>query len=210
MNSTPRLINRNFTLAFCAQMALMSVYQILVPTLPLYLKRLGSTEIEVGTLVGIMGIASVVARPVVGKLNPGLFFTTIAITLIVSRTLGGRVLDMPNKKVLVLLCLATSILSMVVLSLSRTQPRFLLSAVIWSAGHAYLIPSLLTLALARAGSSPSPVVATFYAISDLGVFVGPLIMGVVVHYTSYPVMFFCLSLVAIVNFLYFWWFSGSR
>jgi predicted MFS family arabinose efflux permease len=124
--------------------------------------------------------------------------------------LGGRVLDMPNKKVLVLLCLATSILSMVVLSLSRTQPMFLLSAVIWSAGHAYFIPSLLTLALARAGSSPSPVVATFYAISDLGVFVGPLIMGAVVHYTSYPVMFFCLSLVAIVNFLYFWLFSGSR
>jgi predicted MFS family arabinose efflux permease len=360
-------------------MSLMSVYQILVPTLPLYLKRLGSTEIEVGMLIGAMGVASVLARPVVGKLltragakvfmivgaclsvivnlaylvippfwpfllvrilhgagfgffhtastsyvvgitkpayraralgyfaltmnfagtiapplgvillngfgarylflvctaislcmltisavlgrsptaskadseaegsliclsavphsivgfmalwvwasmttffpiyatnqgvaNPGLFFTAIAVTLIVSRVLGGKILDVPNKKMLVLLCLATSILSMVVLSLSRTQPMFLLSAVIWGAGHAYLLPSLITLALHRAESSPSSVVATFYAISDVGVFVGPLVMGVVVHYTSYPIMFFCLSLVALANLLYFWWFSASN
>lgn len=379
MNDAPRLINRNFVLAFCAQMALMSIYQILIPTLPLYLKRLGATEIEVGILIGTMGIASVLARPVVGKLlgkvgaklfmiggaclsvtvsiayilippfwpfffvrifhgasfgffhtastsyivgitdpayraralgyfaltmnfagaiappvgvillnsfgaeylflvctaisvgmltvsailgrsrttteaatetegslicrsavphsivgfmalwvwasmttffpiyatnqgvaNPGLFFTTIAVTLILSRTLGGRILDVPYKRALVLLCLATSILSMVVLSFSRTQPMFLLSAVIWGAGHAYLLPSLITLALQRTGSSPSPAVATFYAISDIGVFVGPLVMGVVVHYTSYPLMFFCLSLVALVNLLYFWWFSGNR
>jgi MFS family permease len=68
VNDTPRLINRNFVLAFCAQMALMPVYQILVPTLPLYLKRPGSTEIEVGLLVGSMGIVPVIARPLVGKL----------------------------------------------------------------------------------------------------------------------------------------------
>ena len=381
MNDTPRLINRNFVLAFGAQMALMSVYQLLVPTLPLYLKRLGSTEIEVGILVGTMGIASVVARPLVGKLlvsvgakffmlvgacfcvvassayivvppfwpflaarvfhgaglgffhtastsyvvgitesnyraralayfaltmnfagaiapplgvillnsyganhlflvctavsltmlitsvslggtrasvsqgsvegegslisrgavphsivgfmalwiwaslttffpiyatnqgvaNPGLFFTAIAVTLIISRTVGGRVLDVRNKNLVVVFCLSTSILSMVVLSLSRTQPMFILSAIIWSAGHAYLIPSLITLALERTGgSSPSPVVATFYAISDVGVFVGPLVMGFVVHYTGYPVMFFCLSLVALANLLYFWWSSRRR
>jgi|WetSurMetagenome_2_1015567.scaffolds.fasta_scaffold18660_2 predicted MFS family arabinose efflux permease len=374
------MLTRNFILAFCAQMALMSIFQLLIPTLPLYLRKRGCTEIEVGILVGTLGMASLVSRPLVGKAlvrvsakifmmvgaglhvvssiaylvippfwplllvrvlhggafglfhttsttyavsitdadhrarilgyfaltmnfagviapplgvvlfnrfgsgslflvctaislgmflasatlgrssaaapqsstgdqsfllstralphsivgfmalfvwaslitffplyatnqgvaNPGLFFTATAIMLILSRTLAGRIMDVPNKRRVILPCIITSILAMVVLSLSRTQPMFLLSAALWGAGHAFLMPSLLALALERAGSSPSPVVATFYAVSDLGVFVGPLITGVVVHYTSYPIMFFSLSLVGVVNFLYFWWFSGRR
>jgi predicted MFS family arabinose efflux permease len=380
MNRTLTFINRNFVLAFCAQLALMSVYQLLIPTLPLHLKRMGSSEIEVGILVGIMGIASVVARPLTGRAlvkgnartfmmvgacfyvassaaylvappllpllcvriiqgaafgmfhtastsyvvdisepgfrarvlayfaltmnfagtvapplgvvllnkfgssylfvactsvalctlvassvlghgqtakpygstkdrgpllsraalphslvgfmalwiwaslttffpiyatnqgiaNPGIFFTTIAVTLIASRTLGGRILDVFSKRSLVFPCLLTSVLSMIVLSLSRTQPLFLLSAVLWAAGHAFLIPSLMTLALERAGSASSPVVATFYAVSDLGVFIGPLVMGVVAHYISYPVMFFCLSVVGMINVVYFGLFTRQR
>jgi predicted MFS family arabinose efflux permease len=378
MNAYPRLINRNFILAFCAQLSLMSVYQLLIPTLPLYLKRLGSTEIEVGLLVGTMGIASVFARPIVGKLlsktgarffmlmgaslyiaasaayliappfwpllfirilhgaafgffhtasttyvvnvteptyraralayfaltmnfagtiapplgvvllnrygspylfltctavsvcivlftstlglstsetpennpehkaslfskgaiphsvvgfmalwvwasmttfypifatkqgvaNPGLFFTTMAITLIISRIVGGRILDMVDRRILVLCCLATSIVAMIVLSLSRSQPMFLFSAIIWSSGHAFLLPSLMTLAIERSGSPASSVVATVYSISDVGVFSGPLVMGVVIHYSNYPLMFLCLSFVGFVNLIYFWWFTS--
>jgi predicted MFS family arabinose efflux permease len=374
MGTAKTLISRNFVLAFAAQMGLMSVYQLLIPTLPLYLKRLGSSEIELGVLVGAMGISSVVTRPIVGKVldkvgarlflmigasvyvvataayllfppfwpllfvrilhggafglfhtastsyavsitdtnyrarvlayfaltmnfagaimpplgvavlnhfgpphlfflclcvavsmlvvtatlgrnhaapsiettangssflsrgaiphslvgfmalwvwaslttfypiyatnrgvaNPGLFFTAMAITLIASRTLGGKLLDAKNKRVLVRLCLATSVLSMIVLSLSKTQPMFLLSGVIWSMGHAFLIPSLMTLAMERSNSAPSSIVATFYTVSDIGVFLGPLVMGVVIHYSSYPTMFFCLSLVGLGNLLYFW------
>jgi predicted MFS family arabinose efflux permease len=374
------MLTRDFILAFCAQMALMSVFQLLIPTLPLYLKKLGCTEIEVGMLVGTLGIASVVSRPLAGRAlvkvsakvlliigagfhtvscaayllippfwpllsvrilhgaafgllhttsttyvvsitdpdhrarilgyfsltmnfagvlapplgvmlfyrfgsgslflactavsfcillassalrrsttsasknsagdrgflvsrpalphsivgfmalyvwasmitffpiyatnrgvaNPGLFFTVIAIMLILSRILGARILDMPNKRRVILPCLATTTLSMVVLSLSATQPMFLLSAALWGAGTSFLMPSLLALALERAGSSPSPVVATFYAVSDLGVFVGPLVMGVVVHYAGYPFMFFCLSLVGAANLLYFRWFTGRE
>ncbi len=144
-----------------------------------------------------------------GVANPGLFFTVIAIMLILSRILGARILDVPNKRRVIVPCLATTALSMVVLSLSATQPMFLLSAALWGAGTSFLMPSLLALALERARSSPSPVVATFYAVSDLGVFAGPLAMGVVVHYIGYPPMFFCLSLVGAANLVYFWWFTGK-
>jgi predicted MFS family arabinose efflux permease len=374
------MLTRDFVLAFCAQMALMSVFQLLVPTLPLYLKNLGCTEIEVGMLVGTLGIASVVARPLAGRTmarvgakafmllgailhtassaayllilpfwpllfvrilhgasfgmfhttsttyvvnitdpdhrarilgyfsltmnfagvlapplgvmlfhrlgsaslfltctavsicmllasagirpnpsssskritgdrgfllskpalphsivgfmalfvwaslisffpihatnrgvaNPGLFFTVIAVMLILSRILAARILDIANKRRVIIPCLATTALSMTVLSFSGGQPMFLLSAALWGAGTSFLMPSLLALALERAGSSPSPVVATFYAVSDLGVFMGPLAMGVVVHYTSYPTMFLCLSMVGLTNLLYFWWFTGRQ
>jgi hypothetical protein len=61
------MLTRDFVLAFCAQMALMPVFQLLIPTLPLHLKSLGCTEIEVGMLVGTLGIASVFARPLAGR-----------------------------------------------------------------------------------------------------------------------------------------------
>jgi MFS family permease len=380
MKIAASLTNRNFVLAFCAQLALMSTYQLLMPTLPLYLKGRGCSEIEVGVLIGIMMIAAVVARPVAGRAiaragskalmmiggclyvavaaayllippfwpflvlrllhgaafgiihtasttyvvgitdaehrarmlayfsltmnfagvvapplgvellnrfgsghlfaaatalslstllitmslgaepkststqaapesrsllskgaiphstvgfmslwvwaacttffpiyatslgvaNPGVVFTAMAATMILSRVLGGKILDVLERRTLVLACLAISIVSMVLFTVSRDLPLFILSGVVWSLGQAFLMPSLMVLALERAGSSPSPVVATFYAVSDIGVFAGPLVMGVVVHYAGYPFMFFCLSIVGLANLFYFWLLTRNR
>jgi MFS family permease len=374
MTIAASLINRNFVLAFCAQLALMSTYQLLMPTLPLYLKGLGNSEIEVGVLVGAMMISAVVARPLAGRAmvkagskafmiiggclyvagaaayllvppfwpflavrllhgcafgffhtasttyvvgitdaqhrarmlayfsltmnfagviapplgvellkrfgpghlfavvtalalctlliavslgtesqaarvhsasedrsllskgaiphstvgfmslwvwaalttffpiyatdlgvaNPGVVFTAMAAMMILSRVLGGKILDRVGRRRLVLVCLSISIVSMAMFTISRTLPFFIVSGVIWSLGQAFLMPSLMVLALERAGTSPSPAVATFYAVSDVGVFAGPLVMGVVVHYTGYPMMFFCLSIIGLTNLLYFW------
>ena len=54
-------------MVFLAQVALGSVFQLLIPTLPIYLSRLGSTEVEIGVLVGIFGFTSVALRPFVGS-----------------------------------------------------------------------------------------------------------------------------------------------
>ncbi len=44
---------------------------------------------------------------------------------------------------------------------------------------------------------------TFTAIADLGAGIGPMIMGMILEWTNYPVMFFLLILIGTVNFLYF-------
>jgi len=44
-----------------------SVYCTLIPTLPIYLSRIGSTEIEIGILIGTLGLSSLVLRPIVGR-----------------------------------------------------------------------------------------------------------------------------------------------
>jgi MFS family permease len=61
------IFTRDFILCFSAQFAFTSVSFILIPTLPIYLSRLGSTEIEIGILIGAFGISSLALRPVVGK-----------------------------------------------------------------------------------------------------------------------------------------------
>jgi MFS family permease len=380
MQTFESLFTRNFVLAFIAQLAFTSIIQLLIPTFPIYLQKLGSTEIEIGALVGVLGLASMVARPLVGRAlmkmrektfmvagsiiftigsigyllvppfwplllvrffqgvgfgcfhtasttyvvsisavenrariigyfaltmniagaiappvgvilisrfgpnhlflvcsavslcmllvsaclgrspvlpthdsvtekivllnrkalppsvigslglfvwaslttffplyalkqgvaNPGLFFTVMAIMLILSRVLGGRIFDVPDKRIVILPCIVGFVVAMVLLSFSRTQPMFLIVAAIWGVGHAFLMPSLITYALERAGTPAGPVVGTFYAVADVGTFVGPLCMGVVLRYTNYPTMFLSLAGIGIISLSYFLFFSRRK
>jgi hypothetical protein len=61
-----KILTFGFALGFLAQFPFPSVFYILVPTLPIYLWRSGSTEAEIGVLIGIFSIASLVLRPFVG------------------------------------------------------------------------------------------------------------------------------------------------
>ena len=56
-----------FILVFFAQVAFTVVGYILIPTLPVYLARLGSKETEIGVLIGSYGVSSLVFRPFVGR-----------------------------------------------------------------------------------------------------------------------------------------------
>jgi MFS family permease len=136
--------------------------------------------------------------------NPGLFFTTIAIMLILGRALGGKILDLYSKERIILPCLFTYIISMIILAFSKTLPMFILVAVIWGIGQAFLAPALVVSALDRVGSSPGPAMGTFTAISDLGLTLGPVIMGIIIHTAGYPIMFLCLALTGIINLNYFY------
>jgi len=51
---------------------------------------------------------------------------------------------------------------------------------------------------------------TFTAVADLGIFLGPLTMGIVIHFTSYPTMFLCLALIGVVNLGYFHFFVCTK
>ncbi|HEX7401698.1 MAG TPA: MFS transporter, partial [candidate division Zixibacteria bacterium] len=62
-----KILTRDFVLCFFSQFAFTSVFHILIPTLPIYLSRLGSTEVEIGVLVGVIGVSSLIFRPLVGR-----------------------------------------------------------------------------------------------------------------------------------------------
>jgi predicted MFS family arabinose efflux permease len=95
---------------------------------------------------------------------------------------------------------------MAILAFSKTLPMFLLVALIWGIGNAFLMPSLMAYALGRVGSSPGPVMGTFTAITDLGISLGPAVMGILLQMASYQVMFLCLALIGVINFIYFYFF----
>ena len=145
-----------------------------------------------------------------GVANPGFFFGACALTLIVGRMVGGRVLDRYSRERVILPCLIALIASMTLLSLSKTLPLFILVAVIYGAGLAFFFPALVVYTVERAGAARGPAMGTFTAAGDLGVGLGAVIMGIVVRLTNYPIMFLCLAFVEVLNLGYFHYFMRDR
>jgi MFS family permease len=145
-----------------------------------------------------------------GVANPGFFFGACALTLIVSRMLGGRALDRYSRERVIQPCLIAFIASMTLLSFSKTLPLFLVVAVIWGAGLAFFFPAMVVYTVERAGAARGPAMGTFTAAGDLGMGLGAVIMGVVVRLTSYPIMFLCLAFVAVISLGYFHYVMRDR
>jgi MFS family permease len=138
-----------------------------------------------------------------GVVNPGLFFTMIAIMIISSRVLGARISDLYSSEKIILPCLIILIASTVIIAFSKTLSMFVLAGLLWGIGHAFFYPSLAVYVLDRVGSSRSLAMGTLTGMTDLGIFMGPAVMGVVVQFTSYPIMFLGLSLVGVFSLIYF-------
>jgi MFS family permease len=145
-----------------------------------------------------------------GVSNPGIFFVFLAITLILGRTLGGKILDIYDRKKVIIPCLIAIIISLAILTFSTTLLMFILVAVVLGTGWSLLYPSLLIYAIENAGSDRGPAMGTFTGLADLGLCIGPMIMGTIIQRTSYPIMFFCLTLVGVINFLYFYYAMGKK
>jgi len=139
-----------------------------------------------------------------GVTNPGLFFAALAITLILARGLGGRILDLYNREKVLFPCLIVQIIAMTLLAFSTNLPMFILVAVIWGMGNAFFYPTLVAYTLDLAGSSRGPAIGTYMALSDFGSGMGAVIMGIILQLTNYPIMFFCLALTGVINLLYFY------
>jgi MFS family permease len=86
-------------------------------------------------------------------------------------------------------------IAMVTLSFSRTLPMFIFAGLVWGTGVAFIFPISMAYALDYAGLSGGTAVGTFRAITDLGLAVGPMVMGLIVPLTGYPVMFLCLAFI---------------
>jgi hypothetical protein len=57
---------------------------------------------------------------------------------------------------------------MAILAFSKTLPMFILVAVIWGIGNAFLVPTLVAYTIDLAGLSRGPAMGTFTALADFG------------------------------------------
>jgi predicted MFS family arabinose efflux permease len=51
---------------------------------------------------------------------------------------------------------------------------------------------------------------TFRAISDFGLGLGPVVMGIIIPQTGYRITFLCLALICLINLSYFQFYVRKR
>ena len=145
-----------------------------------------------------------------GVNNPGYFFSSIAVMIVVGRVVGARILDTCSKEKIILTFIFVSMVAMILLSFSRTLPMFILAGLLWGTGCAFFFPAMMAYSFDYAGSSGGPAVGTYRAVADLGTALGPAVMGIIVSLTGYPVMFLCLAFTCLINLSYFQFYLRKR
>jgi MFS family permease len=142
--------------------------------------------------------------------NPGHFFSAFAAMIIVGRIFGGRILDTYSKEKVILTAICVATAAMVMLSFSRTLSLFIIVGLLWGIGAAFLSPATLAYAFDYSGSSGGTAIGTYQVFMDLGAALGPMVMGVIIPFTGYPVMFLCLALMCLINLAYFQFYVRAR
>ncbi len=145
-----------------------------------------------------------------GVTNPGLFFAAMALTLIFGRALGGRIMDLYRREKVILPCLIAQIVAMTILVFSTTLPMFIFVAVVWGAGTAFFYPTLVAYTVDLAGPLRGPAMGTYLALSDFGAGMGSVIMGIVLQFSNFQVMFLALVLTGFINLVYFHFAAKKR
>lgn len=145
-----------------------------------------------------------------GVLNPGYFFTAIAVMLLIGRIVGGRILDLYSKEKILLSVLIIYVFVSVILAFSRSLPMFIFVGLLWGTGGAFFYPASIAYALEYADSSSGMAVGTVRAIMDLGMSLGPIVMGTVIPLIDYRAMFLFLAFTCLVNLVYFQFYVRRR
>lgn len=115
----------------------------------------------------------------------GLFFTSYAIFLFISRPFSGRIADKYGMDKILIPGMITFALSFILLSFSRTLPMFIVTGAVFAFGYGICQPIIHTLCLKLVNSERRGVAGnTVYMGTDLGYLTAPVFAGSIVTWVQ--------------------------
>lgn len=146
-----------------------------------------------------------------GIANIGLFFTAIALTMIISRPVSGRWTDRGGADMVLLIGHLTLTIGMTALSLSHTITGFLLAGAVLGLGFGSCIPTLQALAVRHAPAyRRGAATGTFFVSFDLGIGLGTIFWGYVAEAAGYQTMYLTTLLPLALAGVIYYRFRDSR
>jgi len=133
-----------------------------------------------------------------GIINPGIFFTVFAATLILVRAFAGRLSDTKGRKFVILPGMILIAASLFVLSTASVLFVFLMAALLYGLGFGLVHPSLMALLVDSVSEKGrGAAMGTFTAAFDLGIGMGSIILGFVLQYFGFKVMYSLAGLIVL-------------
>jgi MFS family permease len=159
-----------------------SLQRIVLPVAVIFLALMGF-----GSVMSFFPLLAVAH----GVDNPGVFFTVMAVTLILTRVCGGRIADVYGQARIVIPSLGLMAAGMFVLAAATSVLFFNIAAVLCASGVSLLVPTLMAATIEQAGTTDRGwAVGIFTAAMDLSTAVGTIGAGALLHLTeAYPLVF---------------------
>lgn len=120
-----------------------------------------------------------------GIINPGIFFSLFAITLILVRALAGKLSDIKGRKFVILPGMIIIALGLFLVATADSQNAFLASGVLYGLGFGLFHPTLMALLVDRVTPlERGAAMGTFTAAFDLGIGIGSILMGMLLQFAG--------------------------
>lgn len=139
-----------------------------------------------------------------GAGNPGIFFTVFAATLILVRALAGKLSDIKGRKFVIIPGMIIISFGLWVLSMAGSLWVFLAAALLYGLGFGLVHPTLMAFLVDRVNErGRGAAMGTFTAAFDLGIGAGSIILGVVLQFFGFRVMYILSGLVVLAGAIWF-------
>ncbi len=140
-----------------------------------------------------------------GIANVGLFFSAMALAMLLSRTTCGRWADRGSIDLVLLIGHLSLFIGMVITGFSQVITHFILAGAFIGIGFGICLPTLQALAVRDAPvNRRGAATGTFFGAMDLGIGLGTILWGFVLTVTSYQNMYFITLLpITVAGSIYF-------
>lgn len=144
-----------------------------------------------------------------GIANPGIFFSVFAVTLIAVRMIAGKLSDKKGRKFVIAPGMMFVILGLWVLSSASSLQSFLIATLFYGLGFGAVHPALLALLVDKVDEKGrGAAMGTFTAAFDLGIGVGSILLGLVLQYTNFQIVYLTGALCVFLAMI--WFMRGRR
>ena len=169
------IISRDFVLVWLSSLTFFGSFYLLLPTLPIYVLRIGGNESEIGLIIGVFTIAAVGSRPFI-----------------------GREVDARGKKLFLVAGAVIFTISSGLYNLTNTVPLLLLLRIFHGAGIAlFLTASSALIADLAPMERRGEAMGYFGTSSNVAMALGPALGIALLQRSDFPTLFLVSAAVAL-------------
>ncbi|HLB71963.1 MAG: MFS transporter [Candidatus Methanoperedens sp.] len=175
-------------------------YGSIVSFLPVF-----TQEQNIGPGMFLTGFAAKYNLPYSGTdLTAAIFLSVFAVTVLLIRTLAGKISDIKGRKFVIVPGMAVIISGLWTLSYAGSLSSFLIAAFLYGMGFGLLHPALMALLVDLVSEKGrAAAMSTFTAAFDLGIGTGSIVLGIISQSFSLSFMYFLSGLIVLAGMVWF-------
>ena len=144
-------------------------------------------------------------------ISGGLFFTIMAVMLLLTRIFIGKLADKKGESIFVYTCNILMFLSLILLGIIPNNVTFIIAAILSGYAFGGIEPSLQAMAVNIASKeNRGSANSTFLCAYDIGIGIGGALAGILIDMIGYKYMFLTISLANILSIIIYYIFGKNH